>query len=931
MSNSVDFKSLFKYQITMLIVVVFGLILPLIGCSDKKETPEYKIGFSQCVGSDLWRKTMLDEMKTELSLRPGTKLSYADANNSSSKQIDQVKQMIEEGIDLLIISPNEALPLTKIVEETYNKGIPVIVIDRKTSSPLYTAYVGAENYQVGKIAGEYLANSLKGSGNVVEVMGLPGSSPAIERDRGFMDALKKHPQIKVNGQFYGDWLGENTEVQLLKNKDKLKNVDAIFAHNDVMATSTRRVLQKLNLNKRIQVVGVDALPGNGGGLNLVSNKTLTASVLYPTGGKEAINIAMRILNRESFSKENILQTVVIDSSNVQLMKLQWARISSQQNDIERQQTLLADQFKVYNSQRLVLNFIVITLVLAVVFGGLAFHALLENRKINKSLELKNAEILNQRNQLIEMSEKAQAATEAKLNFFTNISHEFRTPLTLILSPLEDLLKNERIKASAGNNLKLINKNVYRLLRLVNQLMDYRKIEHKKFKLHATANNIIDFIKEILDSFKHSAEKRNIDLRLVIKESPGVVWFDVNILDKVIFNLLSNALKFTSDNGRIYITISKTEDTVHIDVEDNGVGMTDIELKHIFDQFYQSDVNYSRGSGLGLSLSKELILLHKGDISVNSQKWQGTTFRIALPLGDTHLTAEEKVAQEQQSAKLYDQIKIYTTEHDHAAIKEKDRSFEHIKDQSILIIEDNQDLLDYLTDKFEGTYEIFTASTGTNGLAEAYEKIPDLIITDVVVPGISGKNLTQQLKSDIRTSHIPIILLTAQGSIEQQVNGIQSMADVYITKPFNFEYLQANVENLIKNRVILKEHYTSDISSSGVKRTITNVIDKKFLNDFAGIVEHNLGNEHFSVDDISKAIGISRVQLYRKIKALLNCSITDYILNRRLKKAKYYLNNEEYSISEITYMVGISSPTYFSTIFKNKYGMTPTEYKKTRLQ
>ncbi|WP_449438528.1 substrate-binding domain-containing protein [Pedobacter steynii] len=248
----------------MQIITAFWLILALTGCSDKKEAKEYKIGFSQCVGSDLWRKTMLDEMKTELSLRPGTKLSYADANNSSSKQIDQVKDMIDKGIDLLIISPNEALPLTKIVEDTYNKGIPVIVIDRKTSSALYTAYVGAENYQVGKIAGEYLANSLKGSGNVIEVMGLPGSSPAIERDRGFTDALKKHPGIKINGQFYGDWLGENTEIELLKNKDKLKNVDAIFAHNDVMATSTRKVLQKLGLSHQIQVIGVDALPGNGG-------------------------------------------------------------------------------------------------------------------------------------------------------------------------------------------------------------------------------------------------------------------------------------------------------------------------------------------------------------------------------------------------------------------------------------------------------------------------------------------------------------------------------------------------------------------------------------------------------------------------------------------------------------------------------------------
>jgi signal transduction histidine kinase/DNA-binding response OmpR family regulator len=927
MMDRSDLKRILKHPAALFPVLLFGLFFFLQGCSGNKESRKFKIGFSQCVGSDLWRRTMLDEMKMELSLHPESELLYTDANNDSRKQIEQVKDMIEQGIDLLIISPNEAMPLTGIVEETYNKGIPVVIIDRKTSSSLYTAYVGAENYQVGKIAGEYLVSIIKGQGNVLEIMGLPGSSPAIERDRGFTDVLKKHPGIRLIAQLYGDWLGKNTEVQLLKNQEKLRGITAIFAHNDVMAESARKVLRNLKMDNNIKVIGVDALPGNGGGLNFVGNKTLTASVLYPTGGKEAISIAMRILSKEPFSKENILQTVVIDSSTVQLMKLQWARISSQQNDIERQQALLADQFKVYNNQRLVLNVIVITLVLTVVFGGLAFHALLENRKINRSLELKNEEILRQRNQLIEMSEKAEEATEAKLNFFTNISHEFRTPLTLILSPLEDLQKNEKLTASAGRELTLIHNNVYRLLRMVNQLMDYRKIEHKKFRLHATAGNLVHFVKDIIESFQHNTRKRNIDLRVIVKEDPKEVWFDVNMLDKVIFNLLSNALKFTGDNGRIYVTVSKDESSAIIEVADSGVGMNEDELKQIFDQFYQSDTNYSRGSGLGLSLSKELILLHKGVISVTSKKWAGTTFTVNLPLGEEHLSAEEKIAQEKQGAKLYDEMKIYTFDQDKTTVPTPEESLNLIKDQSILIIEDNQELLDYLCSKFEPGYEVFTANNGTAGLSAAYEKIPDLIISDVIIPGISGKDLTNQLKTDIRTSHIPVILLTAQGSMEQQINGIHSMADIYMTKPFNFEYLQANVENLIRNRVMLKEHYISDISPSGSKKPVSNTIDKKFLNDFAGIVEHNLNNEHFSVDEISKSIGISRVQLYRKVKALLDCSVTDYILNRRLKKAKYFLTNEDYTISEISYMVGISSPTYFSTVFKAKYGMSPTEFKK----
>lgn len=427
----------------MACVLLAAVLFFTAGCSHHTEDKEYVIGFSQCIGSDLWRKTMLDEVKMELSLHPGGRLIYADADGNSKVQIKQVRKMLDDKIDILIISPNEAQPLTSVVEEAYNKGIPVIVIDRKTSSDLYTAYVGADNYQIGRMAGQYLASSLKGKGNLIEIMGLPGSSPTIERHRGFNDAIKKFPGIHIIGQAYGDWLKENAESGLKKIAPVLHQTNAVFAHNDVMASGAREVIEKLHFDPNIKVVGIDALPGNGGGLQMVASGKLNASMVYPTGGKEAIVTAFNILNKHSFSKENILQSLVIDSSNVQLMKLQWNKVSSQQADIERQQALLKEQKEVYDNQQLVLNVTVITLVLAVVFGGLAFYSLLENRKINKSLEHKNLEILKQRNQLIEMSAKAEVATEAKLNFFTNISHEFRTPLTLILSPLEDLIQQEK--------------------------------------------------------------------------------------------------------------------------------------------------------------------------------------------------------------------------------------------------------------------------------------------------------------------------------------------------------------------------------------------------------------------------------------------------------------------------------------------------------
>ena len=913
------------YYLRNLLLLTIYILVVFTGCKKADKTSQYTIGFSQCVGSDLWRRNMLDEMKMELSLHPDARFIYADADNSSKKQIEQVKQMLNEGIDLLIISPNEAQPLTGIVEQAYNKGIPVIVIDRKTSSDLYTAYVGADNYQIGKMAGEYIGSNLKGNSNIVEVMGLPGSSPAIERHRGFSDALAKFNNIHIKAQVYGDWLKDHAQKQLYQVQPDLNTADALFAHNDVMASASREVLNNLHVNHHVKVLGVDAMPGTGGGLQMVASKTIDASLVYPTSGKEAITIAFRILNKEAFDKENILQSLVIDSTNVQLMKMQWNKISSQQKDIERQQSLLEEQRQVYNSQQLILNIIIITLVLAIVFGGLAFYWLMENRKINKSLEAKNNEILEQRNQLIEMSARVEVATEAKLNFFTNISHEFRTPLTLILSPVEDMMKNEKLNMIAGKNLKLIYKNIFRLLRLVNQLIDYRKIEYDKQQINAAPNNLIDFVTDIMDSFQHNARKRNISLNLISAEKNINVWFDANMLDKVFFNLLSNSFKFIKDNGRIQISFAQNTENVEIVVQDNGIGMEPEEAEHIFDQFYQADNGDAKGSGLGLSLSKEIISLHHGNIKVSSKKWQGTIFTITLPLGNPYNYSPDQAGKLVNAVDIGERSRIYTADLEQGEIKTDTTALANPKEQSILIIEDNTDLLGYLADKLGANYEVFTADNGVQGLAEAFEKVPDLIISDVVLPGMSGKVITENLKTDIRTSHIPVILLTAQASVEQQIDGIVSMADVYMVKPFNYDQLLATVKNLIKNRVILKEHFTSDVSHG--KIPVSKSLDKKFLNDFAGIVEQNLANENFNVDDICKNIGISRVQLYRKVKALLGCSITDYILNRRLKKARYLLTHEGYSISEITYMVGFASPNYFSTVFKAQYNYTPSEFKR----
>lgn len=915
-------KSIFIRHLNVCFLIL-ALCTFLTACKDKPK--KYLIGFSQCVESDAWRKTMLQEMKRELSFHPDLALSYKQADGNSQKQISQVKELLSERVDILIISPNEAEPLTPIVEEAFNSGVPVIVVDRKTASSLYTAYVGGDNSSIGKLAGEYAIKLLEGEGNIVEITGLPKSTPAIERNNGFVNAIKGHPAINlstINGEWYKQKAKEGLSAALAKSA----NVDLIFAQNDVMALGAYEVFKRKGLPIPF-IIGVDGLPCNGCGMQFVSEKLITASMLYPTGGDEAIRLAVKILNKEEFAKENNLQTTVIDSTNVRLLQLQSSKITTQQQSIERQQVMLEQQRAIYKSQRNLLYVLVFSLVTAICFGAIAFYSLRVNRRINKQLHLQNTEILDQKNKIEEMSAKAQEANDAKVNFFTNISHEFRTPLTLILAPLEELLSTT--KSSQSQALHLIHKNVIRLLRLVNQLMDFRKIEVDKMRLRASENDIIAFLSEIIQSYKGIAQKRNIDLRLFTKERELKVWFDTNMLDKVVFNLLSNAFKFTKDHGYIHVSVGKSEEKneVTIKVEDNGIGMSEEVVNNVFDLFFQGEYENHKGSGLGLALSKELIKLHKGLITVSSEKGKRTTFQIHLPLGNRHLNKNEIGETEQAPLLEYENEKVYTTDLDkEAGFKSKYEGIKTEKDYSLLVIEDNEDLRNFLESKLSNEYEVSTADNSQSAVQQAFDIVPDLIISDIVIPGKDGMALVNIFKTDIRTSHIPIILLTGQTSIQQQIEGMRNMADAYITKPFNLQFLQQSIKSLLSNRAMLKEHFTSELPSN-LKTQTLGKIDRKFVSEFTSIVESNISNEEFSVEDICKSIGVSRIQLYRKVKALLNINVNDYILNTRLQKAKYLLQHEELNISEVAYKVGFSSPAYFSTVFKSKFGVTPKAFKE----
>jgi len=923
-------------RFTLLYIICLFFCLP--GCTEKAAEKKIRIGFSQCTGDAKWIKATLEGINRELSFHPNAELLYENAKDNSDLQIRQIRDLVNRNIDVLVVSPNEAEPLTAIVEEVYNKGIPVVVVDRRINSNQYTAYVGPDNFEIGKMAGEYVANLYAPGSRLIEILGLKGSTPTTAREKGFEQGIGKHPQIRIAKKVYGNWLKEKAQEELLKIKDDLSANDIVFAHNDPMALGAYEIYKKLGLEKTVRFIGVDGLAGQGGGIEFVSDKVLRATLLNPTGGEESVELAFKILDKEPFEKENTLTTVVIDSSNVRIMKLQTDKINTQQNDIENQKDLLAQQRQLYESQNTVINIIITALLLVLILGAVAVYALLNNRKKNKLLARQNQEIIEQQNQLVEITAKAQEATEAKFNFFTNISHEFRTPLTLIIGPLEDCLASSRLHFSLRNNLQLIHRNTMRLLRLINQLMDFRKIEERRMKLRVTEQDLVPFVSEITDAFQVLARKKSIALETNCKVRSLPLWFDNNMLDKVLFNLLSNAFKFSTDHGGlIRVTIDKTPDDTMavIRIEDSGVGMTKAEIEQAFDVFYQGSAGASKGTGLGLALSKEMVELHHGQITLKSERWKGTSFEVQLPLGNAHFQENEILKETAAGRMVYEDVKIYMEECENGftspaisldgldnAIASSEKKY------SILVIEDNPDLRQFLKNKLGEEYEIHEAENGKAGLHGAFEYVPDLIICDIIMPLHDGLYVTETLKQDIRTSHIPLILLTAKGSMEEQIKGIRLQADAFIVKPFNLEYLMETVKSLLKNRAILKDHYSSELPTD-VRMNTAKKIDRKFISEFSAIVEGNISNENFSVEDICREIGISRVQLYRKVKALLDYNVNDYILTTRMQKAKFLLMTENLSISEVASKVGFSSQAYFATVFKSKFFVTPREFRESK--
>jgi signal transduction histidine kinase/DNA-binding response OmpR family regulator len=554
------------------------------------------------------------------------------------------------------------------------------------------------------------------------------------------------------------------------------------------------------------------------------------------------------------------------------------------------------------------------------------------------------------------AEKLKELDAMKSRFFSNISHEFRTPLTLILGPIENMLAKITDKQS-NQDLSLMHKNATNLLRLVNQLLDLARLESGKMRLQASRGDLMQCLKSIVAAFESLARSRNVTLHFHSQVESLEAWFNREHLETVFYNLLSNAFKFTPEGGEVSVQLSVisnqlslnqpiTDHSSLITVKDTGIGIPTDKLRYVFDRFYQAESASTQtgaarkfeGTGIGLSLVKELVELHHGKVEITSEEGKGTEVVVRLPLGREHLQAEEIVSE--QLSVSSDQLSVgseqgaiasATQRSSHPEIHQSSDptiqpSIDPDSDEEIvLIVEDNADMRAYIRRNLENGYKVVEAQNGQEGLEKAMAMIPDMIISDVMMPVMDGYALCDRLKSDEKTSHIPVILLTARAGREDKLEGLETGADDYLTKPFDAEELQIRVKNLIALRRKLQEKFKKQMVLQPSEISITSV-DEAFLKKAVAMVEEHLEDESFSPDDLAHEVGMSRAQFYRKLRALTDQPAGHFIRAIRLQRAADLLKQGFGNITEIAYKVGFSSQPYFTKCFQEYFGVSPKEYK-----
>lgn len=897
------------------IAALMAALALLASCTGGKK--RYVIGVSQC-SEDVWREKLNQELRVAALYYNNMDLDIASANDDVRLQTDQINRFVDKGVDLLIVAPGQ-VSISPAIDRAYEKGIPVIIFDRRTRSNKYTAYIGADNREIGASMGEYLAGALPKGGRVVELCGLSSSSPAIERAEGFDSVVAVRPSIDIVAKLHADWTeqgGFRVMDSLLRSPHP--DFDCLFAHNDRMAMGARRAAQQHGLDlRRIRFCGIDAMPQKGAGLELVKDGTLFASYIYPTRGDEVMRLAMNILEGKGYQRENRLSSALVTRDNARVLLMQNDETMRQQDHLATLRSRIdkaADDFNTQRGYLLVLLFFVVLLVVAC---GLAVRAYVAKARINRQL---NASMDQQR----QMTEEMERMTQTQLQFFTNVSHELRTPLTLIAGPTDQLLEDDTVQGAHRMMLEMVRRNTRILIQLVGEILDFRKVQNNKAHLHLNRFALQRELATWANDFRAVAARRKITIDVDASgvRQDAVIIADRDKLEHIYFNLMSNALKYTPEGGRITTALSYDGKQYVLSVSDTGKGIEEEALPHLFDRFFQARGAVG-GTGIGLSLVKAYVDLHHGDIRVESNEGEGTRFFISLPATQPgYDPAKDREARPVAERELVDDS--YVPEDINA--KEAANRITNAEDFDadrplVLIIDDNNGMRAYLRSILKDRYNVSEAADGRQGLEKARREVPKLIVCDVMMPVMDGLEFTRQLKEDIATSHIPVVLLTARSLPEQREKGYETGADSYLTKPFSGQVLLSRIDNLLRSRTLLRSLFSGDKAEAAEEERLCSQ-DKTFVTRLREIIQQHLADSDFSVERLGEEIGLSRVQLYRKVKVLTGKTPVELLRKARLMKARTMVTTTDRSIAEIAYATGFTSPSYFNKCFKDEFGVSP---------
>ena len=899
---------------SLYLIILCSLLL----CSCGNKPRKYIIGVSQC-SMDAWREKLNSELQTAEYLNDSIEVRLTSADDDNDSQLSQINYFIDQGVSLLIVSPNQVNAISPALERAQQKGIPVILVDRKTQSKKYTAFIGCDNYLLGKLVGDYIAQRLKGKGRIVEIRGLDDSSPAIDRHRGFVDALDAYPDLQIVASESGDWKEQSGSEVMKRVLYKTQDFDYVFAQNDRMAYGAYKVACEHGLQDKCRFVGVDGLAGKHGGLELVRQGVLEASMLYPTKGDEVIALAMKILRHEPFARDNYLSTSIVTRNNAELILMESKDSEQQRSSLDMLHRKVSQYNSAYHVQRFFTLGLVLLVVLIVVVAIYMFRSYLVKTRLNEQLAQSNDELKRLNEEVLEL-------THSRLVFFANVSHELRTPLTLIADPVEMLLDDRSIKGRSRELLQMVQRNALSLQQLVGSILDFRKIQNGKMELSLSRFDLPEALQQWTGDFAMTAQRKKIQLHLDTTHfsSSADVVADKEKLARIVFNLLSNALKYTPAGGFIHVSLADEGERLRIEVKDSGKGIDKEELTKVFERFFQAK-GAASGTGIGLALVKSFVELHHGEVRVESEPGKGTCFIVLLPRQQEGFVEEPQSEAADKSSSFSDDGSLqYIDDGERHGGKLQQIISEHVEKSTILIIDDNNDIRQYERTLLQDYYFVLEASDGREGLEIVRKEVPDLVICDVMMPVMDGLEFTQQLKTNTATSHIPVIMLTAKNLEEHRAEGYEQGADSYITKPFHSKVLLARVENLLHQRAHLRQLFARGAAEGKETEEVSRLDDrdKAFVKQLHDIIKSNMGNSDFCVKDIGAEIGLSRVQLYRKVKAITGSSVVDLLRKARLAKARRLLEANSMNISEVAYEVGFSSPSYFTKCFKDEYGMLP---------